>query len=322
MRLRDQIRTYGWEAFRCFAAGVQPSFLSHVFYVDRNNPDALDADDSIHGTCWESPFATIEYAILRHHDTVVSGSAEATNANEWWGQNNYILIAPGIYEEDFVFATHRYISGCTIIGLGSCIDYPTTEASVSIKSSTASIIDAASMVACTIKNIHFECNLASGTSVSIATMNNSAFINCRFHTNIANLSKHLSIGDMTRSTIRGCVFSSGTTHAATAIEIGASSKTVFFGSKIENNIIDAATTGILVNSSIALSGGGTWIRGNEIVYPAKGIDINASSGGLIRIVNNTIMASSDCIEGSNAAYTTGNWANQAGTGDWEIAEPA
>lgn len=314
MQVRDLVNKYGWQALQNLnVAGVNPTHLSHVFFVDQNNPNALDANDGEHGHSWELPYNTIGYAITRNNATLDWSPDQGT----WWGQNNYILVAPGQYVEDLTAVPYA----CTVIGLGSCIDYPTTEGCAAIKSITGSVIAVSSLIATTFKNIMFECSFSSAKNVDIAIMNNSAFLNCRFHTNVGDLTTHLEIGDMTRSTIRGCVFSSGTTQAATAINVGAGSKTAFFGSIIEDNIIEAVTVGILVDSTITLSGGSTWIRRNDIAYPVKGIDINATSGGSIRVVENTIMASSDCIEGSNANYTTRNWTNTAGTGAWEVVEP-
>lgn len=312
MQVKDLIAKHGWQALQNLnALGINPSYLSHVFFVDQNNPNALDADNGEHGQTWEKPYNTIAYAITRNNATL----DWSPDQGQWWGQNNYIIVAPGQYVEDLTSVPYA----CTVIGLGSCIDYPSTEGCATIKSITGSVIAASSIVATTFKNIMFECSFSGGKNVDVAIMNNSAFINCRFHTNVADLTTHLEIGDMTRSVIRGCVFSSGTTQAATAINIGAGSKTTFFGSIIEDNIIEAVTAGILVDSTVTLSGGSTWIRNNDIAYPVKGIDINATSGGLIRVVGNTIMASTDCIEGSNANYTTRNQCNQAGTTVWEDA---
>lgn len=311
MRVTDLVRKYGWEALQNLnALGVNPSYLSHVFFVDQNNPNALDANDGYHGTNWETPYNTIAYAITRNNATL----DWSPDQGQWWGQNNYILVAPGKYEEELTSVPYA----CTVIGLGSCIDYPSTEGCVSIYSDSDSVIDVASIVATTFKNIMFECSASSEVNVQTDIMNNSAFINCRFHTNVEDLTTHLQIGDMTRSTIRNCVFSSGTTHAATAINVGAGSKTTMFGSLIEDCIINAATAGIVVDSTVTLSGGGTWIRNNLISNPAKGIDLNNSTNNLINVANNTIIASSDAIEGSTAALTVGNMVNEAGTTAWEV----
>lgn len=310
MKVIDLVRKYGWDALQNLRiGGVNPSFLSHVFFVDQNNVNAYDADDGVHGHSWENPYATIAYAITRNNAVLDWGPDQG----EWWGQNNYILVGPGKYTEDLTSVPYA----CTVIGLGSCLDWPSTEGCVSIYSETDSVIDADSLVATTFKNIMFECSVSSGIGVDIAIMNNSAFINCRFHTNVADLTTHLQIGDMTRSTVRGCVFSSGTTDAAYGINIGAGSKTTMFGSVIEKNIINAATAGIIVDDTVTLSGGGTFIRDNDIAYPAKGIDINTSTNMLIRVVGNRIMASSDCIEGADATLTVGNMANEAGSTAWE-----
>jgi hypothetical protein len=311
--VKDLVHKLGWDAMLSIqAAGVQPSYLSHVFYVDANNPNATDAIDGVHGESWENPYATIAYAIARNNATLDWSPAQG----DWHGQNNYILIAPGQYEEELTSVPYA----CTVIGMGSCIDWPTTQGSVSIYSDSDSVIDVASIVATTFKNIHFECSASAGVGIQADIMNNSAFINCRFHTNVADLTTHLQIGDMTRSTIRGCVFSSGTTHAATAINIGAGSKTTMFGSVIEDCVINAATAGILVDATVTLSGGGTWIRRNCISNPVKGIDLNNSTNNLINVANNTIIASSDAIEGATAALVVGNWVNEAGTADWEADE--
>ena len=223
--VKDLTHKLGWDAIvNLLGAGVQPSHLSHVFFVDCNNPNALDANDGVHGESWENPYATVAYAITRSNATL----DWAPTYGDWWGQNNYILIAPGEYVEDLTSVPYA----CTVIGMGSCIDWPSTEGAVMLKSTGDSVIDVSSIVATTFKNIMFECSASGEINVQTDIMNNSAFINCRFHTNVADLTTHLQIGDMTRSTIRGCVFSSGTTHAATAINVGAGSKTTMFGSVI------------------------------------------------------------------------------------------
>lgn len=313
MKVYDLVKKHGWLALQNLnALGISPSYLSHIFFVDQNNPNALDADNGEHGQSWEKPYKTIAYAITRNNATL----DWSPDQGEWWGQNNYILIAPGKYAGHLASVPY----GCTVIGLGSSMDFPTDEGSVIIYCVDDTVITTSSLTSVTFKNITFYCDdPTSGKNVVTAIMNNSAFINCRFHTNIANLDTHLEIGDMTRSVIRGCKFSSGTTHAATAINICAGSKTAFFGSLIEENLIGAATNGILVDATLALSGGGTFIRKNEIAYPVTGIAIKKASHG-IRITNNTIMASSDCIENPVAALTTGNWANKAGKTSWEDQE--
>lgn len=311
--VKDLVHKLGWDAMLSLqAAGVQPSYLSHVFYVDANNPNALDANDGVHGESWENPYATVDYAFTRSNATL----DWSPDQGDWWGQNNYILIGPAEYEEDVDTCPY----GATVIGCGPSIYGGGTEGCPRIKAATASAFAVASMIATTFINITFETSVSSGVSVDVGTMNHSAFINCRFHTNVADLTTHLEITDMTRSYVRGCTFSSGTTHAGYGINVGADSGTTMFGSVIENCVINAATAGVIVDSTVTLSGGGTWIRGNDISNPTKGIDLNNSTSNLINVAHNHIIASSDAIEGATAALVIGNWVNENGTADWEADE--
>jgi len=310
MRVYDLVKKHGWVALQNLnALGINPSYLSHVFFVDQNNPNALDADNGEHGQSWEKPFKTIAYAITRNN----AGVDWSPDQGQWHGMNNYIVIGPGHYSENLTACPWA----CTMIGVGSNLGYPSSEGGVWINPSSDEAL-VGSMLGTTINNIGFEGNSSAGTCVDITTFNNSAFIHCKFNTNVADFTCLLQIDNAGGSVIRDSVFTSGTTPAAYGIHIDDGA---FFGSYIENCIINAATAGILVDSTVDLTGN-SWIKGNEIAYPVKGIDLNNESNNLIRVTNNTIMASSDCIEGSVAALTTGNWANQAGTGDWEIAEPA
>lgn len=61
MLLFDAIRKYGWLGI----SNNRPN--SHNYYVDKKHAQALDADDGVHGQCWETPFATIAYAIAANN---------------------------------------------------------------------------------------------------------------------------------------------------------------------------------------------------------------------------------------------------------------
>lgn len=287
-----------------------PSSMTKVWYVDERNPNS--GTSAGYGLSWEKPFSTIAAAIAANNASIDWGPAQG----EWWGLNNYIFIGPSSYAENLTSAPHS----CTVIGLGSSPNgYPTTEGSVNINPSSGTPLAVSTHVAVTWYNIQFESIESAGKDVDLGICNNSAFIKCRFHTNIADLGVGLECDDAAGLVVRDCIFSSGTTDIGTAISIGANSGTSFFGCVIENNIINAATAGIAISSTVTLSGG-SWIRNNDIANPAKGVDLNNTSNNLIRVSGNNIIASSDCIEGATAALCIANWTNENGTADWEPDE--
>jgi len=286
-----------------------PTSSSRVYYVDESNANA--GTGTGYGLSWDRPFSTIQAAI----DANNSGINWSPSQGEWWSENNFIVIAPSIYTENLTAAPWA----CTMIGLGGgAHGWPSTEGSAWVNPSSGDALTGSLLATC-IYGIGFEGNSSSGTTLDLTTCNNSVIEHCRIHTNVADLSYGIEIDDATRLTIRDCVFSSGTTDMGYGIYVGASSGTTMFGCIFENNVINAVTAGIYVASTVILSGG-SWIRNNDIAYPVKGIDLDNTTGNYIRVFGNKICASSDCIEGATATLIAGNWANIAGTADWEPDE--
>jgi len=129
MLLLDAVRKYGWVGL----VNNRPN--SHNYFVDANHAQALDAIDGVHGQTWETPFATVAYAITQNN------TAHALDSNP----QRTIYIASSTYTENLT----AFPKNCTVIATGGKVriqGYHSTGAAqnsrwhdVQFRSSTASV---------------------------------------------------------------------------------------------------------------------------------------------------------------------------------------
>jgi len=109
--VKDLIARFGWQ-FIPYAAALSDKLSNcQVLFVDSGSTNALDADDNYHGLSFETPLATIDYAV---------GLCTAN-------QGDIILVAPGHAETkaasgNLILAD---IAGITILGIGRGAQRPT-----------------------------------------------------------------------------------------------------------------------------------------------------------------------------------------------------
>ncbi|KKN54807.1 hypothetical protein LCGC14_0588610 [marine sediment metagenome] len=266
MTVYEMVRKYGWESVIILNSIPNVRYNSNVFFVDSGHTNALDAaDESEHGSGWELPFATLNYAISR------------CTAD----QNDVILLAPGHAETLSTTATASGTTitevgvdkaGVSILGLGTASLRPTftlsavagqiavLAANVTIENilMVSDIEDLTDMVTldassdgATLKNCEFRDGGASKEVIAMVdiatTVDDVAIEGCRFFstdTNSAGLAAIRFVGTGARAVIKDC-FMRGDFNTA-AIEASAGQLTDVLIKDNDINNIDAAA-GLAVN---------------------------------------------------------------------------
>ncbi|MHA2065992.1 MAG: hypothetical protein ACXABY_16595, partial [Candidatus Thorarchaeota archaeon] len=205
MKLYDYVRKYGWEAMVIVQSlpGARPE--GNIWMVDSGASDAADtADTDIHGTSWEKPFATLNYAISRCTAS----------------QGDIILLAPGHAETITTTATASGTTttevgvdkaGIHILGIGSAALRPT----FTFTATAGQIAVLAANV--TIENILCVGNIANLTDMITADADSDGLTikNCEFRDSgaalecVAMIDLATTIDDVT---IDGCRFFSTDTN--------------------------------------------------------------------------------------------------------------
>jgi len=206
MLLFDSVRKYGWTGL----VGTQPN--GHNYFVDANHAQALDANDGVHGQTWETPFATITYAITRSN---VDGNV--------YGMNN-IYVNAATYSAALTILPKN----CNIIGVGA-----------------RTRITGANTVVAAANNCHFWNIWFRGSGAyPIITLPNATygggFHGCRFE-GTASVTYAISLGMTNDFVIEDCVFQ-GNPLAPVAIDITAYQLRL----QIRRNWIGATTSGIQI----------------------------------------------------------------------------
>ena len=153
----DLIAKYGWQIMPYLSTLGTLLSDAQVLLVDGNHANTLDADDQQHGLSWNTPLATIDYAV---------GLQVA-------GAGGVILVAPG-HAETLSGAADLDIdvSGITIIGLGEGSMRPTltlggTDATTTIEINGDDI---------TVKNLRIVGGDTDGTTVAIDIKTGSDYV--------------------------------------------------------------------------------------------------------------------------------------------------
>jgi hypothetical protein len=149
MKVRDLIRKYGWEIIPTISnLGIKLLGNGNVYFVDSNATNTLDANNGIAGNEWETPFATLNYAISRctaSQGDIILVAEEHAETIEDTG------TASGTTTDELVVDK----AGITIIGMGENSARPTF--TFEGATDAACVIIAAD---CTISNLIFAGNLA------------------------------------------------------------------------------------------------------------------------------------------------------------------
>ena len=144
-------------------AGTGPSgYEGEIYYVNM-----LGGSDDYDGLSPETPFATYAKAVT------------ATAVGSWstspWADHNIIIVYPGVYAENITSMPHGNIT----IGLFGDFDLKDNQLGASIKPSSGSAVDAASIVNAAFFNMNFE-GLTTYAAFDAEIINNVLFQNCRF----------------------------------------------------------------------------------------------------------------------------------------------
>lgn len=209
MKTYDLIRKFGWTVMPWLGnLGVNLLADSDVFFVDNEHSDASNSTADKHGSSFELPYSTLNYAISQCTDN----------------QGDVILVAPG-HTETIADAgtasgatTDELVldkAGVTIIGVGTDALRPTFTFNGATDASL--VVTAAN---CTIKNIIFVGGLENlATLVDAAgTADGLTFDNCEFRDGGTDVLETIHQIDLAtgchRVTINNCRFF--TTAAASA----------------------------------------------------------------------------------------------------------
>ncbi len=206
MKSYDLIRKFGWESLTFLSnMGVNLLADSNVFFVDNGATEASDATDDKHGTSFEYPFSTANYAVSQCDESngdvilLAPGHAETINDLGVDGES-------GDETDELVMDK----AGVTLLGIGSGLLRPTfTMGSDDV---TASInITAAN---CTIRNIIIQSNLADVTTgITISAVTGTTIEDCYIRDGAANEEMVIGITAAANAddlVIKNCVFSTFT----------------------------------------------------------------------------------------------------------------
>ena len=285
MKLYDFVKKFGWEAFAVLHSIPGVRGEGNIFFVDSGATNALNADDnSVHGSSWDLPFATVNYAVSRCTAS----------------QGDVILVAPGHTEtiEDTGTAsgttTDEFVvdkAGVSIIGLGRGSERPT----ITLGTATdAAITFLAGSTDCLLRNFMVISDLedlAAGITLS-ATSDGTVIENVEFRDGGAAKEMILGINIAAACSdvvIKGCRFFTTDTGSSTSAAIslaGAADRLViedcFFSGDWNDQVITgtvAASVDVLIKNSLFRNIDGGGLAGN----------FNASTTGMI--VNCRVAAS-------------------------------
>lgn len=321
MKLYDFVKKYGWTAQVIIDSlpGARPE--GNIWMVDSGATNAANtADESIHGCSWDTPFATLNYAISRCTAS----------------QGDIILLAPGHAETLSTTATASGTTttevgvdkaGITILGIGSAALRPTftcsatagqiavLAANVTIEnilmiSSVADLTDFITLDAasdgCTIRN----CEFRDGSSILevvamidvATTVDDLTIEGCRFFSTDANDAGLAAIrfaGSGARPTIRNNYFRGDFNTAAILGTVGAVTNALIENNYINN--IDAAAD----NCAIAMKSDATGMIVRNLVHTGKDATagIVAAAMACCENYNTTVEA-----ESGNLCPAAGDWA--------------
>jgi len=321
MKLYDLVKKYGWTALAVLPSIPNVRAEGNVYFVDSGATNALDAaDNSVHGASWDTPFATLNYAISR------------CTAN----QGDVILIAPGHAESLSTTATESGSTttevgvdkaGVSIIGLGSGSLRPTftctaaagqiavLAANVTIENilMVSNIEDLTDMITvdadsdgCVIRNCEFRDGAANKEVIAMidvaTTVNDLVIDGCRFFstdTNDAGLAAIRFAGTGARATIKNC-FMRGDFNTAAVLGTVGKLTDVLIADNVINNI--DATAG----KAISLKSDATGAIVRNLVHGGKNTTAPISADACLACEN---YATTVETESGNLCPAAGDWAS-------------
>lgn len=252
--------------------GIRVESRAMVFYVDKTNPVANDAND---GVTPYSPFLTLQAAITKSNALINWADAFGGLMPHSW-----IIVGPGVYAENLTPAYFCHIVGTGILG---------TDTATEIHPTTGSAL-AGTGLGLHLYNLWFESETAVPV-IDFGICNNTIIEQCVIAKGIADLATiGIQTENATHVQIRRCSFESGVTAFATAMHFEGGADKYLHNCRIEDNRIFAATNGILIDADCTATQ--TVIKDNVIARPTTGIN---DLSGDTWLVNNWITALVDAI---------------------------
>ena len=303
LRVSDLIAKYGWKVMPYLSnVGVTHLAESQILFVDSGHTNATDADDGYHGHSFETPLATIDYAV---------GLCTAS-------EGAIILAAPGHNESLADAQIDVDVAGITIIGIGNgsnrpTIDFDHANSSVSIAANNVRLYNLRFMPSIT--------DILIGVDV-VAAVTDTVIEDCEFCEGESAddefiLGVEIKAG-CTGTKVKNCLFRTkvDAAGATDAIKLtGTSDNCIIEGCRFIGNWSTAAITSDTAASTDLLIDNCT-IKVKD--SPAVGISAHADTTGIIR--NVAIEATSVSVDGMIVAAEMA-WFNNFGvTADGTAAE--
>lgn len=300
---KDLIHKYGWDILPYLSnLGVKTLAEAQLLFVDSGATNALDADDGYHGHSFETPLATIDYAI---------GLCTAD-------EGAVILVAPG-HNESLAAATIDFdVAGVTCIGIGEGtlrprIDFDNAASSIDIGANNVTLINLTFLPSIT--------DVLIGVDVE-ANKTNFKMIDCEFleGEDGSDADEFIVCVDLKSANsdtlIKKNVFrsQSGSTGCTTGIMLTAASSRV----RIEDNVAVGNFSTAFIDDGAACPN--IYIVGNTIKVKdgEPGIELTATTTGII--ADNKIESTGLAVDAMIVAADC-SWFNNTGvTADGTSAE--
>jgi hypothetical protein len=263
MKMYDMVHKYGWNILAVLPSIPNVRAEGSIYFVDSGATDALNAADGYHGHSWETPFATLNFAV-----------SQCTA-----DQGDIILIAPGHAETIADTGTASGtttdelvidVAGISIIGIGTGSLRPTFTFNGATDAACVILAGATNVY---IKNLVFAGgleDLANLMTVS-GTSDGLTVEECEFRdggTNILETVHQINLATgADRVTLKNCQFytTSGGSSTLANIEVAAVDRLTITGCLFSG---DVNTDGQILNNLDAATG--------------KCIVLNAATTGVVK----------------------------------------
>lgn len=240
-------------------AGNIESPWGTTFYVDSGK------STSGNGRSWKNTFSTIQEAIT-------ASNAQVDWSATPWLVDNYILVAPGLYEEELTPAYSCHIIGQGVLGTdGSAEIHPTSGSALAGTGLNMHLV-----------NLRFETETAVPV-IDFGICNNVIIEGCEIVSGIAGLATHgISTENASYLQVRKCYFpfgggGSGLTHAIYAA--GGADKYFHACRIVDNDIVGVRSGGVGIYIQSNCTATQAIIKDNVIVIGGTGIGIDDNNGG-------------------------------------------
>jgi len=242
-----------------------PLTQSKVYYVSKGG-------NSTTGESWENAFTTIEAAITAHT------TYRATIPSAQQSVNDYIIIAPGTYDENI----EALPFSCTMIGLGVLGTDKATEIHPTAGSCMAGTVSGLRMY-----NISFQSGTGTSDTIDFNICNNVHIIGCEFYPGATNSNAAISTQNCGMSVFKdNRILTQSAFKYTYGMYFGGGADKYCIVNNIEDNIIGGlAATGTGIYCASNAVGSDTVVRNNIIRLSGAGIGIDDNSDGFILIGN-------------------------------------